>query len=120
MAKKKVKLTSPPATIKVGYTQYTVTEGDSSWSDKNDSDFGGFDSKEEKITYSKDHPSQLELVNTIIHENLHAVGDYFGMVFENEEMEEHYVKAFANGLTSLFVDNPEFLDWVYSSIKEQQ
>lgn len=116
MATKKLKLTLPPETVKVGYIDYSLDKQDKAWKDKHEA-FGETQTIEQVIRYAEDHPNQVELANTIIHELFHALTNFGSIKFPDDEQEEHVVAGFSNLLFMVLKDNPELLTWLYNSIK---
>ena len=55
--------------------------------------------------------------NTLIHELLHAIVYQWNMELEEKD-EEKLVNGLANGLTTIFVDNPKLMDFLKDKIKE--
>ena len=55
--------------------------------------------------------------NTLIHEILHAIVYQWNMELEEKD-EERLVNGLANGLTTIFVDNPKLMDFLKDKIKE--
>lgn len=114
MTKKTEKhIAPPPSAIRVGYQHVTVRAmglGEA---------YGRYNQKEAYIHYSTEQP-QRELVNTIIHEVLHAVFYTSSLsqhpVFDKEEDEELVAAATANALTQVFLDNPRLLDWIKDNL----
>lgn len=69
-----------------------------------------------KIVLREDLPITRE-AETLIHELLHLIG-YFTNTFNDiKEHEEKIVDNTSNGLYLLFKDNPELLDYLKESIK---
>lgn len=55
-----------------------------------------------------------EVVNTLIHEVLHAL--YWSRGIEEGDSEERLVGSMADGLTEVIVRNPHLLDWIYDRL----
>jgi len=99
-----------PTHIKLGYRTLIVEP-------KIMDDFGEYVNNENKILYnSKQTPP--ELVNTIIHELLHAIFEDRIVSLVSDKNEETIVNALANGLMSALVDNPELLNFLNNNIKQ--
>ena len=116
MADKKPKLILPPTTVKVGYIDYSVKKENQAWGDKHNA-VAEADTQNHSIHYVEKHYNQIELGNSILHELLHAVAAMHHINFNNDEQEEHVVDSFANGLTTVFKENPKFLNWLVTSIQ---
>ena len=99
-----------PTHIKLGYRTLVVEP-------RLMDDFGEYINSENKIIYnSKQTPP--ELVNTILHELLHAIFEDRVVGLVSDRNEETIVNALANGLMSVFVDNPQLLNFIQNNIKK--
>lgn len=98
--------------LKIGYQSYDIDWWTATNATSNEAS-GEFFAKEKKIGVDS-RESGAQLVNTIIHEALHAVVYQQGLKL-GDEQEELIVNSMANGLTGILVDNPGFVNW----IKEQ-
>ena len=58
-----------------------------------------------------------QLVNALIHEVVHGIIDNWGIQFPNNEAEEIFTEAFANGWTTVFLDNQEFITWLNDELE---
>jgi hypothetical protein len=58
----------------------------------------------------------IDEVDTALHEVFHAILFCQGREFGGET-EELYVRALATGLTATLKDNPEFAEWLTSTLK---
>ena len=93
-----------PTHIKLGYRTLVIEP-------KIMDDFGEYVNNENKILYnSKQTPP--ELVNTIIHELLHAIWQDRVAELVSDKKEETIVNALANGLMTLLCDNPDMLKFL--------
>jgi len=67
----------------------------------------------------------LELTQTSLHETFHAIIHAYmpagttRNLKPGDECEEAYVDAIATGLVQVFRDNPDYLEYVYRSIKQE-
>ena len=75
-----------------------------------------FFAKEGIIGYATDEQG-VSHANTLLHEILHAI-IYQWNIDLGEKAEEHLVNGLTNGLTTIFVDNPQLLDYLKTKIKE--
>lgn len=105
-----------PKKIKIGYSNFTISSTDKDWKIKNKA-VGLCAVEKSLIEYCKEQ-SDSEIVNTIIHEILHAVIYIFDVEFDTVKKEEYVVKKLANGLQTLLIDNPEFLSWLMQVCKK--
>jgi len=104
-----------PEKIKVGYRNYKLEEWKQTVASANEAQ-GQFFSKEGVIGYTADEKG-VSHANTLIHEILHAIVYQWNMELD-EKTEESVVNGLANGLTTIFVDNPKLLDYFKEKIKE--
>lgn len=106
-----------PKKIKVSYSDYEISEARKEFADQNLFD-GLTDFEQQKIKYKADLKPN-DVVNTIIHEILHCINFHFGMKHtqaQSSKMEEQFVDCAANGLTTVFRDNPELLTWIKATL----
>ena len=104
-----------PSKIKIGYRDYKLEEWKQTVASANDA-HGQFFAKEGVIGYTVEEKG-VSHANTIIHECLHAIIYQWNMDLE-EKVEELVVSGLANGLTTIFVDNPKLMDYLKLKIKE--
>ena len=104
-----------PDKIKVGYKEYKLEEWKQTVANAGDA-HGQFFSKEGVIGYTAEE-SGVSHANTLLHEIIHAI-IYQWNIELGEKEEEHLVNGVTNGLTSVFVDNPELMDYLKNKIKE--
>ena len=101
--------------IKIGYRNYKLEEWKQTVASANDA-HGQFFAKEGVIGYTVEEKG-VSHANTIIHECLHAIIYQWNMDLE-EKIEELVVSGLANGLTTIFVDNPKLMDYLKLKMKE--
>ena len=101
--------------IKIGYRNYKLEEWKQTVASANEAQ-GQFFSKEGVIGYTGDEKG-VSHANTLIHELLHAIIYQWNMDLD-EKIEESVVNGLANGLTTIFVDNPKLIDYLKNKIKE--
>ena len=70
--------------------------------------YGVFNSLEKTIKV--DFEAKDQALDTLLHEILHGV--YWQYNIKPEDDEERTVTTMATGLTQIFKDNPEFIDWI--------
>ena len=99
-----------PTHIKLGYRTLSIEP-------KLMEDFGEYINNENKILYNS-RATQPELVNTIMHELLHAIFEDRIVSLVSDKNEETIVNGLANGLISTLYDNPKLLKFFYNNIKE--
>ena len=104
-----------PEKIKIGYREYTLEEWKQTVASANEAQ-GQFFAKEGVIGYTAEETG-VSHANTLIHECLHAIIYQWNMDLE-EKVEELVVNGLANGLTTIFVDNPKLMDFLKEKIKE--
>ena len=97
--------------VKVGYKYYDIKEIDAEVANT-DAIYGDTDNDASVIRVRTEKVQDLEIMNTLVHEILHAVCSVFNIypVDASGVEEERVVNLMANGLTTVIVDNPEFLD----------
>ena len=104
-----------PEKIKIGYKNYKLEEWKQPVASANEAQ-GQFFAKEGIIGYTAEETG-VSHANTLIHECLHAIIYQWNMDLE-EKVEESVVNGLANGLTTIFVDNPKLMDYFKEKIKE--
>jgi len=104
-----------PEKIKIGYREYTLEEWKQTVASANEAQ-GQFFAKEGVIGYTAEETG-VSHANTLIHEMLHAIIYQWNMDLD-EKVEELVVSGLANGLTTIFVDNPKLMDFLKEKIKE--
>lgn len=100
-------MASVPKKLKIGYSEYQLEGITKELADQLEIS-GQIDYNTEKILYNKESKKN-ELFNTLIHEALHGIFHFHNTKFKNPAAEEIIVHSIANGLTSFFLDNPEFV-----------
>ena len=104
-----------PEKIKIGYRDYKLEEWKQTVASANEAQ-GQFFAKEGVIGYTAEETG-VSHANTLIHELLHAIVYQWNMELEEKD-EEKLVNGLANGLTTIFVDNPKLMDFLKEKIKE--
>ena len=104
-----------PEKIKVGYKKYKLEKWKQTIANAGDA-HGQFFSKEGVIGYTAEETG-VSHANTILHELLHSI-IYQWSIDLDEKTEEIVVNGLTNGLTTVFVDNPELVDYLKTKIKE--
>ena len=104
-----------PQSIKIGYRDYKLEKWKQTVASANEA-HGQFFAKEGIIGYT-DEEKGVSHANTILHEILHAVV-YQWNIELGEKEEETLVNSLTNGLVTVFVDNPDLMDYLKTKIKE--
>ena len=104
-----------PEKIKVGYRSYKLEEWKQTVASANEAQ-GQFFAKEGIIGYTTEEKG-VSHANTLLHECMHAIIYQWSMELD-DKVEELVVNGLANGLTTVFVDNPKLLDYFKEKIKE--
>ena len=104
-----------PQSIKIGYRDYKLEKWKQTVASANEAQ-GQFFAKEGVIGYTAEETG-VSHANTLIHEMLHAIIYQWNMELD-EKVEELVANGLANGLTTIFVDNPKLMDFLKEKIKE--
>ena len=104
-----------PDKIKIGYREYRLEEWKQTVASANEAQ-GQFFAKEGIIGFTAEEKG-VSHANTILHECLHAIIYQWNMELD-DKVEELVVNGLANGLTTIFVDNPKLMDFLKEKIKE--
>ena len=104
-----------PQSIKIGYRNYKLEKWKQTVANANEA-HGQFFAKEGVIG-DTDEEQGVSHANTLLHEILHAIVYQWNIELGDKE-EEQLVNGLTNGLTTVFVDNPELLDYFKTKIKE--
>ena len=75
--------------------------------------------KNHEIDYDENMAAP-EIVNTILHEVLHAIVHVWGIKFKDSDQEEEVVNALGGALSTLFKDNLELLDWIKDTFHKDE
>ena len=103
--------------IKIGYRNYKFDIWPDSFASTEDAE-GEFFSKEGKIGIKGSTINSAHGANTVLHEVLHAISYQYAISDTlKEHKEEKIVNTFANGLMTVFVDNPGLLDYIKSKVE---
>ena len=104
-----------PDKIKIGYRDYKLEEWKQTVASANEAQ-GQFFAKEGIIGYTAEEKG-VSHANTLLHECLNAIIYQWNMELD-DKVEELVVNGLANGLTTIFVDNPKLMDYFKEKIKE--
>lgn len=94
-----------PDNLIIGHQVYTIEPKDPSWF-RDAEKFGHCDFVGSTIAIANEGMNDAHIVNTLIHESLHALWREYSLPPEHEE---HIVTCLANGLTQVLRDNPELI-----------
>jgi len=103
--------------IKIGYKNYKVKNLDSIVSKCNEIN-GQFLASDGMIALSSTEDN-ISHANTLIHEILHAIVYQWGIELDDKD-EERICNTIANGLTTVFVDNPSLLSYLQKQLKGEK
>ena len=104
-----------PESIKIGYRDYKLEAWKQTVATSNEAS-GQFFIKEGVLGYNQEEKG-VSHANTILHEIMHGIVYQWNMDLD-ERVEESIVNSLTNGLTTVFVDNPQLLDYLRLKIKE--
>lgn len=96
-----------PKKIKVGFQDYDVRLVKGLKDRTGDPVFGFHDFNNSEFSFNADVENEDQLVNTVMHEVMHAIWKYMELPTENEE---DHVTRLTNGLHTVLKDNPKLLD----------
>lgn len=104
-----------PKVLRVGYQDVKIMPENSSMADSH----GEYNTDTATIRINLEN-SPVEIVNTLLHETLHAVWYTYGLTtaFPDKDKHEHIVTTMANALTQVFRDNAGLLEWIDESLKD--
>jgi hypothetical protein len=103
--------------IKIGYREYKIKNLDSIVSKCNEIN-GQFLASDGMIALSSTEDN-ISHANTLIHEILHAIVYQWGIELDDKD-EERICNTIANGLTTVFVDNPSLLSYLQKNLKGEK
>lgn len=112
----KRKRTNRPKKVKIGYADFKINPRPKEWGKRHKA-MGMFIPDNQTIEFDETQ-NICELPNTVLHEILHGIVYVFDIKFKNEKEEEDVVWKMANGLCTVFRDNPELLDWIQYRIEQ--
>jgi hypothetical protein len=102
-----------PPSITLGYREYRVEDIPDEEADKN---VGWHYPQKQIIQIDRHRLPPSEVVNTFVHEVLHAIFSVAHYEFASDEDEENTVTCMANGLTAFFKNNPEAIVWIMNTV----
>lgn len=104
-----------PESIKIGYRNYKLEAWKQTVATANEAS-GQFFITAGVLGYNQEEKG-VSHANTILHEIMHGIIYQWNMELD-DKVEETVVSGLANGLTTVFVDNPQLLDYLRLKIKE--
>lgn len=102
----------PPSPIKVGHLQIDVVPLTEEEADKHDID-GDADTHRQSLRLRETLKPAL-MVETALHEIMHVCYDVWKI--NARWGEERTVDSLASGLTTVFKDNPKFVEWMVKNL----
>ena len=114
MARKRKKMT--PKKVKIGYLDFKINPKTRKWGTRHKA-LGMIVPESKNISYDKTQ-NVCELPNTILHEILHGIAYVFDINFPNDNIEEKIIWKMANGLCTVFKDNPSLLEWIQYRLEQ--
>ena len=99
-----------PKSLKIGYRKISLEPKDME-------DVGEFLTLENKIIYNN-KVTPPELINTVLHESLHAIFADRLVDIISSKKEETVVNTLANGIMSLLIDNPNLLKYINKHLND--
>ncbi len=75
---------------------------------------GRIDFNKELVEVEEVQPTD-EMIDTVIHEVMHGIVREWPIEVDGRK-EERFVTELANGLTSVFIDNPKLVGWMHERI----
>lgn len=99
-----------PKKVKVKEKEYKIVSRSKRWGKKHDA--MGMITFNRNLIEVDESQSKEAMVDTVLHEILHAVVAEYGIKFKNLREEERVVHTMANGLTDVYKDNPALVDWI--------
>ena len=95
--------------LRIGYQDIKIIKERSSMADS----LGKYNTETAEIHIKINH-SNREVLNTLLHEMMHAVWHTYGIraVITDDDKHEYICNTTANALTQIFLDNKELLKWI--------
>lgn len=105
-------MTPLPPSVKIGYSRYTIVDWAPRASISADR-YGECDITCREIRVSTVQ-GWSKAANTLLHEILHAV--WYHQALHDSDDQERCVTSFANGLSMVWVDNPDVIAWINAGL----
>jgi hypothetical protein len=106
-----------PKKLLIGSKRYKIVSRPRAWGEENKA-YGMIHYNKDLIEFDRGQNPE-ELVDTLIHEVLHAVAEEYNVKFKSSQQEESVVSEFAHGLKDVFKNNPNFLHWMLSKFNSE-
>lgn len=68
-----------------------------------------------KIVLNSNPDYEPEILDSVVHEILHAVAWFTGLGLDSD-VEERVIKTLTSGLVGVFYDNPDLVEWMLSCV----
>lgn len=106
-----------PNKVRIGYRTLSIVETDAIQLDESDGVMGTVSVQDGLIEIGTGQ-DDVERVNTLVHEIAHV---FFRMAGMDDHAEEEQIVTFvANGMTELFIRNPELIRFIQRSVKAHE
>lgn len=114
----KVDITKMPKVAKIKEEEIHIIPRGKSWTYEHKA-LGEYHSREEGgIIYVNKEGNGFEVVDTILHETLHACCDKYKLNL-HPKTEERIVATLSSGLSNALLYSPELLNFIYKELKKQ-
>jgi hypothetical protein len=105
-----------PERLHIGYRDYILEE----MPDEGKATHVGFHQGQMQSIEINTEMPPVEVVNTLLHEIVHAIFDYANYSFAEGANEEDCTICLGNGLTQFIKDNPDVIDWMQKHLDAKQ
>jgi len=106
-----------PKVVKVKESYYKLVPRSNAWQKKHNA-MGRIDYKNLIIEFDRTQPD-IDLVDTFIHEFLHSIIAEYKIKIKGSR-EEALVTKMSQGLTTLFLENEDLLEWLHNKLKRRR
>ena len=104
-----------PSFVKVGPFKFTISQETETWSSTNECQ-GRCNYNTHHIEVVTENRTISHVLDTLLHEISHAV--WWSMDLADSDKEEPIVRRMSTGWTQVFVDNPELVKFINSSLNK--
>ena len=105
-----------PNSVKIGYVNYEFDFWPDTFASTEEAQ-GEFFQSQGKIGLKSSTLDSIHGVNTVLHEIMHGIVYQYGLVEHLGDKEEVTVNKITNGLTTIVVDKPWFIDYIHGLVK---